>query len=76
METKREYEALFALEFIKNIKDEVRSIKDYELGKIIDIAVDMVQDQPKEANEAMTLISRSEYEHYKELQRMYEEDNF
>lgn len=52
MEAKRNNEALFALEFIKNVKDELFLDK-HELGKIIDIAVDMIFDKPK-ANEEET----------------------
>lgn len=63
---------------INDIKDEMegRTYVDGNriTGRLANI-LDYLMDVP-EANEAMTLISRSEYEHYKELQRIYEEDNF
>ena len=62
METKREREALFALEFIKNVKDELFLDK-HELGKIIDIAVDMVFDKAKVNEEETPELLLGTYEY-------------
>lgn len=66
---------------IEDIKDELKEnertdfINGRKIAKRLSNILDDLMEIP-EANEAMTLISRSEYEHYLELKRMYEEDNF
>lgn len=67
-------EAVLILEYLNNINSRLR-LDSQTLGVMLEEAVDIVLDKPIR-DEVGTLISKSEYEHYLELQKIYEEDNF